>query len=197
MSPLNASYALWVIWGISWMLAAVWTARTDARPSNKEQIGHWGVTVLGFALLFTSVGAHMRNELGAISRRVTFWALPDLAGWALCALVLTGFAICWWARLHLGRMWSLNVARKQDHYIVCDGPYAIVRHPIYTGLILAAFALALQTGSIVAVGGAALMTFGFTRKAVLEERFLREELGPEAYDAYRRDVPMLIPFVKP
>ena len=94
-------------------------------------------------------------------------------------------------------MWSLNVARKQDHYIVRDGPYAMVRHPIYTGLILAAFALALQTGSIVAVGGAALMTFGFTRKAVLEERLLREELGPEAYDAYRRDVPMLIPFVKP
>lgn len=196
MSPLDASYGLWVAWGFSWMLAAAWSARTNARPTSSEQFGHWAISVAGFALLFTSIGARMRAHLGEISRHVTLWATPPWLCWIAFAAILAGFAFCWWARLHLGSLWSLSVARKEGQRIVRDGPYGLARHPIYTGLILAAAALALETGSAVAMAGAALITLGLSRKARLEERFLREELGADAYDDYRRDVPMLIPFLK-
>ena len=69
-----------------------------------------------------------------------------------------------------------------------------MRHPIYTGIILAAIALAILKGTLIAIAGALLAAFGFWVKARLEEGFLREELGAEAYDAYRRRVPMLVPF---
>ena len=68
------------------------------------------------------------------------------------------------------------------------------RHPIYTGIIAAVVATAILKGALSGVVGALLMTFGFWIKAKLEERFLSEQLGPEAYDSYRCRVPMLIPF---
>ena len=77
--------------------------------------------------------------------------------------------------------------------IVDRGPYGLVRHPIYTGLILAAFALGAQIGLLESLAGAALMALGFAIKARTEERFLGEELGP-AYAEYRARTPMLIPF---
>ena len=109
----------------------------------------------------------------------------------LCAM---GFGFAWWARLHLGQLWSAFVTQQADHRIVDTGPYGIVRHPIYTGIIAAAIALALVKGTVIASAGALLAAFGFWVKARLEEGFLREQLGAEAYDGYRRRVPMLVPF---
>jgi protein-S-isoprenylcysteine O-methyltransferase Ste14 len=112
----------------------------------------------------------------------------------LVAAAVSGFGFAWWARLYLGRLWSSSVTKKANHHVVDTGPYAIVRHPIYTGLIAACFATALLKGTPAGIVGAILMTLGFSIKARLEERFLREQLGPDAYDSYRRRVPMLLPF---
>ena len=122
------------------------------------------------------------------------WVLSDDVSWALVGVVTLGFLFAWWARIYLGSLWSGWITKKAGHHIVDTGPYALVRHPIYTGLILSAFATAIQRGTLVALLGAAVMAWGFWIKARLEERFLREELGPEAYDSYRRRVPMLVPF---
>lgn len=77
--------------------------------------------------------------------------------------------------------------------MVDTGAYAIVRHPIYTGVIAAAVALAAIKASPVAIVGALLVARGFAAKARIEERFLARELGAPAYDGYRRRVPMLLP----
>jgi protein-S-isoprenylcysteine O-methyltransferase Ste14 len=69
-----------------------------------------------------------------------------------------------------------------------------VRHPIYSGVIMAAFLLAIELGTLQALAGAALFLIAFWLKARVEENFLRKELGTDAYDAYRRRVPMLVPF---
>jgi protein-S-isoprenylcysteine O-methyltransferase Ste14 len=69
-----------------------------------------------------------------------------------------------------------------------------VRHPIYTGIIVALSATAVLKASPLGIAGVFLMTYGFWVKAKLEERFLSEQLGAEAYGAYRRKVPMLVPF---
>lgn len=104
-----------------------------------------------------------------------------------------GFAFCWWARIHLGRMWSSSVTRKADHHIIDTGPYSLVRHPIYTGIILAAAATAALEARAIAFAGLALVTIGFWIKARLEERFLRNELGAEVYDANARRTGMPFP----
>ena len=94
----------------------------------------------------------------------------------------------------MGKLWSAFVTRKDEHRVIETGPYGIVRHPIYTGVILAAVTIAILKGNLYALVGAFLIVEGFWIKARLEERFLRNELGTEPYDSYRRRVPMLVPF---
>lgn len=104
---------------------------------------------------------------------------------------------CWTSAhdSHGTRRWSGSVSRKAEHHIVDTGPYRIVRHPIYTGIIVASAATAAQRGTGQAWLGMGLMTLGWYIKARMEERFLRDELGPDAYGAYSRRVPMLVPFI--
>jgi protein-S-isoprenylcysteine O-methyltransferase Ste14 len=124
------------------------------------------------------------------------WATPEPIGWAMFALVVAGFAFTWMARLHLGPLWSNTLAPTEDHRIVDTGPYGIVRHPVYAGLLLAALATAAERGRIEALAGAGVLIAALSLRAKLEERFLRRDLGDAAYAAYRARVPMLIPFAK-
>jgi protein-S-isoprenylcysteine O-methyltransferase Ste14 len=192
MSGLAASILLWGLWVLSWGLAAVWSRRTQARPPILAELGNRIPTGIGALLLMFGSGAPVGPARAL--RTPPLWELPDWAGWAMTGLCAAGFAFTWWARLTLGDLWSSSVSRKQDHEIVQDGPYGLVRHPIYTGLILAAFSLAVQIGGLANLIGAALLAFGFWLKARLEERFLSAELGEGAYADYRRRTPMLAPF---
>ena len=88
------------------------------------------------------------------------------------------------------------MTRKQAHRIVAEGPYRLVRHPIYTAIIMAAAALALVKATPLALIGLALLCWGYLTKARVEERFLAAELGPASYAAYRSRVPMLVPFTR-
>jgi protein-S-isoprenylcysteine O-methyltransferase Ste14 len=108
-------------------------------------------------------------------------------------MVALGLAFTVWARVHLGANWSANVARKLDHELVRSGPYAWVRHPIYSGLLLAFFGVAVGRGDVGALLGCALMSYGFLRKLRIEERWLPQTFG-DAYVRYRDEVPSLLPW---
>jgi protein-S-isoprenylcysteine O-methyltransferase Ste14 len=179
MRPIQLIGALWGLWLVTWVAAALWSDRTVARPAFREELPSRTVTIVGAVLIASGRNGPM---------------LDPRLGWALAALALAGLAFSWWARIHLGRLWSGHVTRKEGHRIVDTGPYALVRHPIYTGAILALFATAFALARPLAVLGAALISYGFYKKARLEERFLRAGLGADGYDAYARRVPMLIPF---
>ena len=83
---------------------------------------------------------------------------------------------------------------KQGHELIRSGPYALVRHPIYTGMLLALIGSALMVGNWRALIGLALIIASFVRKLKIEERFMAQEFG-EAYARYRAQVAMLVPFV--
>ncbi len=187
MTPQLAINYLWALWVVSWIAAAFWSDRSAKRPPFGSELLYRAVTLAGAVFLFAFVSRSYRGTL-------SLWSLGQTVDWALCGLAAVGFLFAWWARLHLGRLWSGWVTKKADHRIVDTGPYGIVRHPIYTGILLAAVSTAILKGTGYALFGAALMGLGFWIKARLEERFLREELGADAYDAYRRRVPMLVPF---
>jgi protein-S-isoprenylcysteine O-methyltransferase Ste14 len=179
---------IWSLWLISWILAARWADPAARRPAFGQERLYRILTVLGVLLMVASGFGRFHPF------RPKLWYFDRTADWALVAIVLLGLLFVWWARLYLGRLWSNSVTRKADHRVVDTGPYAIVRHPIYTGLIVAIFASAAMRGTLIGLAGAVLLTLAFVIKARLEERFLRDQLGAEAYDSYRRRVPMLIPF---
>jgi protein-S-isoprenylcysteine O-methyltransferase Ste14 len=187
MSPQIATLFAWVAWFVSWFAAAFWADRAAARPAAGQEWLYRIVTFVGAVLLFGTRG----RILSAPSH---LWAFGPKAEWALFGVVVLSMLFTWWARLYLGRLWSSSVTKKADHHVVDTGPYAIVRHPIYTGIIAASAATAAQKGTVWALAGVVIWTFGFWIKARLEERFLREQLGSEAYDSYCRRVPMLVPF---
>jgi len=183
-SPVAASTLMWDVWVIAWIVAMVWSRRTAARPPALDQLFHWLPTVIGIGLLgFGSVATSF----------APLWRLPGAAGWALAGACGAGLLFTAWARISLGSLWSGSVSRKVDHTVIQSGPYRLVRHPIYTGLILAGLAQGVLVGMAANLFGALLMALGFWLKARLEERFLSKELG-EAYAEYRRRTPMLAPF---
>ncbi|HEX3430204.1 MAG TPA: isoprenylcysteine carboxylmethyltransferase family protein [Rhizomicrobium sp.] len=187
MTPQLAINYLWCLWILTWIAAAFWSDRSAKRPAFGAEILYRVVTLAGAVLVFAI-------PIRSYDSPMILWSLSREANWVLFGLAAAGFLFTWWARLMLGRLWSGWVSKKEGHRIVDKGPYGIVRHPIYTGIILAVFATAAIKGTAFALLGAAVMTLGFWIKARLEERFLREELGAESYDAYRRRVPMLVPF---
>ena len=178
---------VWVAWWILWMAAAVWSDRAVKAPARRYHVLYRLLPATGVLLLFGAVSLQ--------SGELPLWRAPGVIAWTMVAVAIGGFLVTCWARIHLGRLWSSGVSRKADHHIVDTGPYGIVRHPIYTGIILASAAAAVQRGTLQAWLGMSLMTLGWYIKARLEERFLRDELGAEAYGAYARRVPMLVPFM--
>jgi protein-S-isoprenylcysteine O-methyltransferase Ste14 len=99
-----------------------------------------------------------------------------------------------WARIVLGRNWSGIVTVKQDHELVTAGPYRWVRHPIYTGLLIAFAGSAIARGEWRGVLAVVIVLAGLWRKLKLEERWMIETFG-DAYLRYRAKVRALIPFV--
>jgi len=180
---------LWVLWIVSWTVAAVWTSHTARRPPFGEELISRVFTIIGALMLF---GIYSPRYVSVL----ILWHVSEASGWLLAALTAAGFAFAWWARVHLGKLWSGAVTLKEGHHVVNTGPYRFVRHPIYTGIIIASFATAVDKGTYVAVAGALLMLVGWFIKARVEERFLRTELGADAYDAYARKTAMLVPFVR-
>jgi len=119
----------------------------------------------------------------------------NIGTYLLALVVLFGISFTWWARIHLGRFWSNAITHKEDHRVVDTGPYGVVRHPIYTGLIIAILATGVAVATWTSLLGALLISFGEWQKARMEEGFLTAELGAEAYGPYCRRVPMIVPFL--
>ncbi len=187
MHPGIVVVALWAGWALSWLAAALWSDRAEKRVGLGNEIGYRLVLIAGAVAL--AVPAHgYRGPL-------RLWSPGWTGAWICVVLIAAGFAFCWWARLHLGRLWSGSITKKADHRVVDSGPYGLVRHPIYTGVLLATFATMAVKGTVWGMLGATLITLGLYLKARMEESWLRQELGAEAYDGYRRRVPMLVPFL--
>jgi protein-S-isoprenylcysteine O-methyltransferase Ste14 len=197
MTAETIANILWPIWYATWMAAVVFSARTKKQMGTDVRGLHRMLAGFGSILLFFPAFARRSHDASLLDWWTQkLWLAPAWADWLLLALVVAAFAFCWWARLHLGRLWSGLVTLKEGHHIVDTGPYGLVRHPIYSGVIFAAAMTACLRASPTSLLGLLLFATGFSMTAAIEERFLRQQLSAEAYDAYSRRVPMLVPFMR-
>src|SRR5262249_53073807 len=185
IGPATALSILWAVWLMIWLVTARGTARTVARQSAAARLAHGGLIWSGAALLFVQP-----TRLGALGRPVL--EPTECAAWGGVLLAAVGLGFAEWARVVLGRFWSSAVTLKEGHTLIRVGPYALTRHPIYTGLLLAMAGTALARDSLAALLALALIVAGFVVKLRQEERLLLRHFGP-AYQAYRDDVPALVP----
>jgi protein-S-isoprenylcysteine O-methyltransferase Ste14 len=175
------------------LLVAVWlfglltvkpSARTQSLGSRLLEIG---LTLLAASLVFS-------HYFQSGWRARMFVPNSELTGMAGLSLVLLGIAFAIWARLELGGNWSGAVTVKQGHTLIRRGPYTIVRHPIYSGLLLAFLGVAIILGQIRGLLGVGVLSLAFWLKSRIEERFMLEQFGGE-YRDYQRQVKALIPYV--
>jgi protein-S-isoprenylcysteine O-methyltransferase Ste14 len=185
--PTETFEVIWIGWLVSWVAASFWSGRTAKRATTWETWAY-RVAIFAGALLIAPWTATALGER-------PIWEVGNTGAYALVGVMLAGLLLTWLARIHLGRLWSSAITRKEEHRIIDTGPYAFVRHPIYVGIITALIATAIIEATLVALVGAVLITLGLWLKARAEERFLMEELGTDTYRSYCRRVPMLIPFL--
>jgi protein-S-isoprenylcysteine O-methyltransferase Ste14 len=178
---------LWIGWGVLWLAAAPWSAATRTRQPAGERLRHSLPLIVGGGLLLS----HFRpeNPLSRVLLPTTAW-LP----WLGLGLTAAGLLFTVWARVILGRMWSGRITLKQDHSLVQRGPYALARHPIYTGLLVALLGTTLARPTGAALLGFVILTVGLVLKLRQEERLLAGHFGV-AYASYRQRVKGLIPFI--
>lgn len=178
---------VWVGFLIVWAIGALTQKQVVRRESARSRLAHLFFAALIGVLLFDK-----RLGLGFMERPL----VPKSAVFPYLglALTVTGIAFAVWARVFLGGNWSGTVTVKKDHELVRSGPYALVRHPIYTGVLLALLGTAIVVGEgreFVAFGVAVL---ALCLKSRREEAFMMEQFGAE-YAQYKQKVKRLIPFV--
>ncbi len=178
--------ALWLLWLVLWTVAAFRTKPVLRAESLASRLSHILPLCVGVALLVSRriAGPWLATRLFA----QTAWSF-----WCGTALVVLGLGFAVWARVHLAGNWSGTVTLKQDHNLTRTGPYGMVRHPIYTGLLTALLGSAIAEAERRSFAGLALITLAFLRKIAIEERFLMARFGA-AYARYRAEVPALFPW---
>jgi protein-S-isoprenylcysteine O-methyltransferase Ste14 len=173
--------ALLVVWLVLW--AQMKRAKKLETPF--EMLQHALPVVLGFWLLFGHLETWGWLDYRILPTAPETW-LPGLA------LTLLGVGLSISARLTLGANWSAVVTLKKEHELIRSGLYRSVRHPIYTGILLAMIGTALIKGHLRGWFGFAIILATFYVKARREERFLRQEFGP-GFDEHMRNTGMFLP----
>jgi protein-S-isoprenylcysteine O-methyltransferase Ste14 len=178
--------ALWILWLGCWIAASRDVKRTRWRERARTRALHATPLVLCAFLLM----APRWLPAVLIIRFAPAGSVLPLFG---MASVAAGLGFAGWARWHLGRNWSGWITVKDDHALIRTGPYRVVRHPIYSGLLLALAGTALAIGEWRGLLAVASAVLGFVLKLRIEEARMRETF-PE-YERYRRQVAALIPGV--
>ena len=174
--------AIFIIWAISG-LSVKNTVGSHSEARARALV--WGV-MLGWFLLFSP---RLQRGISLSAPFVPFGPAAVYTGFALTSIGL-GFAL--WARFAIGRNWGGLITVQEGHKIVRSGPYSIVRHPIYSGFMLATLGTAIVFGTVGGLVSTALVVLSWGYKSRLEERYMIQQFGTE-YKDYRRDVKELIP----
>ncbi len=175
----------WVIFWLGWFAAGAGAKPGQRGRGSRARFAGVRVTLVLAFVLLVRLGSLKGHGTGYVTDPVLWGA--GLTTWVL------GLELAVWARVHLGRNWGMPASVKEDPELVTSGPYRAIRHPVYTGILLA------LTGSAIAVSfwwliAVALAGGYFVYSAVVEERDMTR-LFPGAYPEYQHSTKMLIPLI--
>lgn len=178
--------ALWVTFLVYWQIMAIRVKATQQLEPIASRVVRVLMFGAGIVLLSFPLPAAWLN--------LRLWAVGRVVFWAGFAITLAGLLFSVWARVHLGRNWSRSVTIKEGHELIVSGPYALVRHPIYSGLFLGFLGTVLVIAEVRAALGFALIFLPLLYKLRLEEKWMRAQFGA-AYEAYSERVAALVPYL--
>lgn len=189
LDPLvkNIISACWSVFLVVWLLAAIFTKRTVYRESRAQRLRYTIPILIGCYLLFRGFRLPYPFNIRLIPH-------TNLILGAAAILCVCGLVFCFWARAVLGGNWSGTVTLKENHELIVRGPYRLVRHPIYTGLLAMVIATVMQQGHIAGIIGLILVFVSFWIKLGEEEELMRKQFSDQ-YAAYEERVKRIIPFV--
>lgn len=184
---LNFISYCWILFAVIWLVAAFWTKRSVYRESGWRRLGYVIPILVGGYLVFKG---------DRLSDPLDLQAIPhvDALAWTGVVLCIAGLAFCIWARFTLGRNWSGVVTLKGGHELIMRGPYAVVRHPIYTGLLTMFVATVIVLGHVAGIIAMPLVFVSVWIKLRHEEKLMLQKF-PDQYAAYQQRVKCLIPFI--
>jgi protein-S-isoprenylcysteine O-methyltransferase Ste14 len=166
---------VWAAFGLYWIAVALGGKATQTGESPFYRIMRLAILVITFTLLFWE-----RTAIGFLARRF----MPQLPAIAYAGFLATlaGLTTAVWARIDLGQYWSDKVVLKVDHQLIRTGPYAYMRHPIYSGVLLGVAGTALVLGQWRGLLAFLILLANYWVKAEREERILSARFGQEFHD---------------
>jgi protein-S-isoprenylcysteine O-methyltransferase Ste14 len=175
----------WCVFVVYWLVSAIKTRATREKESFASRYAVLLIEIVGFALIFNH-----RTGIGFLGDRV----VPRNLMGPILGTVFTwmGIGLAIWARYHLAEYWSARVTIKEGHQLIRTGPYARLRHPIYSGLVLAAIGSAVVVDRWRCVFGVSLVLIGYWIKAKKEETMLTRQFG-DAFREHQKHTGFLIP----
>jgi protein-S-isoprenylcysteine O-methyltransferase Ste14 len=175
----------WVVFLVVWFIAAFKTRGNEKRESSTSRYFVMALMILGYYCLFGNA-----IPLVFLHKRFVLLTPPVVVVGGV--MTWLGIGLCLWARYHLAENWSARVTIKVDHKLIRTGPYAYFRHPIYSGLLLAAIGTAIAFGEVRGLLGVGFILTGFLIKAKKEEKMLNMQFG-RAFEEHRRQTGFLLP----
>ncbi|MES1167069.1 MAG: isoprenylcysteine carboxylmethyltransferase family protein, partial [Pseudomonadota bacterium] len=169
-----------------WSWAAYWTVSSfRVLPAKRMQSPAMQLTHLVEWFVAFSLVAWHGFQAGWLGTRIV--APSPLLFIVGAGITAAGLAFAAWARVHLGENWSANITLKEGHRLIRSGPYAVARHPIYTGLLLGMLGTTIALDQVRGLLALAILSASLWRKLRMEEKWMREEFGEE-YRQYQREV---------
>jgi protein-S-isoprenylcysteine O-methyltransferase Ste14 len=182
---MNAINTPWLVLIVYWVVTAFRARKNKKTEPGGSRLAISLVAIGVFELLF-------RSRLTSRMLQDSFMPYTPSVRYFGILLLWGGVAFAIWARYHIGEYWSARVAIKEDHRVIDSGPYAHIRHPIYSGILLGLIGTALAVGNWRAVIAFIVILVVLILKALAEEKLLTEQLG-DAYVEYKERTGMLIP----
>jgi len=185
LEPMTLVVDAWIVLMLYWAISALRVKRMKYLAPIRVRVVQLLFLVPGCVLLFKA-----RSRVGLLHLQVLPQTTP--VAWTGVAVAWTGIAFAIWARYTLGSNWSSQVAIRENHELIQAGPYRLIRHPIYTGIIIGALGTAILAGQLGAFLGLILITLGFAYKGSQEELHLHATFG-DAWLAHRKRTGMFLP----
>ncbi len=175
----------WITFLVYWVIKAAKTRQTQRKESSASRYSVMFLLILGYVLIL-----NRRAGIDVLGERF----VPNVLPVVILGVTVTwlGVALSIWARNHLAENWSSAVTIKQGHELIRTGPYARLRHPIYSGLLLATLGSAVAIGEWRCLMGVCLVLAAYSIKARREEAMLAGQFG-EAFQEHRRHTGFLLP----